>query len=123
MGRKDNKVGPVRNCSPVPKTWEERCGRDGNVGLMTQAGVEPGRPGQLAAGATDAERDQKLEESPIPSEKCLSQETGEPLGPVSHGRGCKNRSGLCSTCRLKKKKLIIHPTMEPLLFWGTVTPP
>lgn len=36
------------------------------------------------AGATEREEDQKLGESPISSEKCLSQETGEPLGPMSH---------------------------------------
>lgn len=39
----------------------------------------------MRPGATDAEKEQKLEESLISSEKCLSQETGEALGPVSHG--------------------------------------
>lgn len=47
--------------------------------------MESGGLRQLEAAATDADKDQKLEESPILSEKCLSQETGEPLGPVSHG--------------------------------------
>lgn len=36
------------------------------------------------AGTTEREKDQKLEASAVSSEKCLSQETGEPLGPVSH---------------------------------------
>lgn len=52
---------------------------------MTGGGVESGRPRQLAAFATDAEKEQRLEESSISSQKCLSQETGEPLGAVSHG--------------------------------------
>lgn len=38
----------------------------------------------IAAAATQTEKDQKLKESPISPEKCLSQETREPLGPVSH---------------------------------------
>lgn len=58
-------------------------------------GVEPGGPRQLAAGATDAEKkEQKLEESSISSQKCLSQETGEALGPVSHGERPKKQSWL-----------------------------
>lgn len=58
--------------------------KDGNLGL-TRGGWSPAGPRQLVAGATDTEKDQKLEESPVSSGKCLSQETGEPLGPVSHG--------------------------------------
>lgn len=38
----------------------------------------------VVAVATQTEKDQKLKESPISPEKCLSQETREPLGPVSH---------------------------------------
>lgn len=38
----------------------------------------------LWLGQKEKEYDQKLEESPISSEKCLSQETREPLGAMSH---------------------------------------
>lgn len=38
----------------------------------------------VAAEATEREKDQKPGESPISSEKCLSQEMREPLGPMSH---------------------------------------
>lgn len=45
----------------------------------------------VVAGATEKEKDQKLGESPISSEKCLSQETGEPLGPMSHRERLKKQ--------------------------------
>lgn len=36
------------------------------------------------AGTTEREKEQKLEAAAVSSEKCLSQETGGPLDPVSH---------------------------------------
>lgn len=46
--------------------------------------TETGDWDTVVVQATEKEEDQKPGESPISSEKCLSQETREPLGPVSH---------------------------------------
>ena len=74
----------------ISETWMERAAaleEEGPGNRERERGEAGGAEESwdtVAAGATEKEKDQKLGESPISSEKCLSQETGEPLGPMSH---------------------------------------
>ncbi len=53
-------------------------------GRKRREGWSRGGLGHGCGWGNRKEKDQKLGESPISSEKCLSQETREPLGPMSH---------------------------------------
>lgn len=95
MGRKQREEG--RRC------WETlSCSSDlGGESVIFQ-GWESGGEGWSPAGRGNLrpaqqmqkKKEQKLEESSISSQKCLSQETGEALGPVSHGERPKKQSWL-----------------------------
>lgn len=72
---------PVKLYSLIPNSWMERAGA---LRIERIERCEGWSWDSLVAGATEKENDQKLEESPVSSEKCLSQETREPLGAMSH---------------------------------------
>lgn len=74
------------------KSRSVRKGKPGNNegARGARGGVEVSRD-TVMAGATEKEKDQKPGESPISSEKCLSQEKREPLGQMSHRERLKKQ--------------------------------
>lgn len=69
----------------------ERAGAFEEENLGMEKGWSRGETGHSCGWGNRKEKDQKPGESPISSEKCLSQETREPLDPMSHWERLKKQ--------------------------------